>query len=191
MTAYASSWHIEVQWEIGAGGDGAAAANRSGSPNESSLPPRLAPNGRPGSRSGTRMFALDLFLPLLKVDLDRRLVSGIATPETPDRAGEIFGCASSKPYCEQWSAEALAAASGGKSVRRCSRHARARRATGERDHRGQFPQRDPCVRRLADRRLQPCQRAISGQTLASGTPETGTFMTPSGPRLHPSRSTIC
>jgi hypothetical protein len=60
------------------------------------------------------MPALDLFLPLLKVDLDRRLVSGVATAETPDRAGEIFDYVSSKPYCEQWSAEALAA-SGGKS----------------------------------------------------------------------------
>jgi hypothetical protein len=60
------------------------------------------------------MSALDLFLPLLKVDLDRRLVSGVATAETPDRAGEIFDYASSKPYFEQWSAEALAA-SGGKS----------------------------------------------------------------------------
>ena len=60
------------------------------------------------------MSALDLFLPLAKVDLDRRLVSGVATAETPDRAGEIFDYASSKPYFEQWSAEALAA-SGGKS----------------------------------------------------------------------------
>jgi hypothetical protein len=61
------------------------------------------------------MSALDLFLPLLKVDLDRRLVSGVATAETPDRAGEIFDYASSKPYFKQWSAEALAA-SGGKSL---------------------------------------------------------------------------
>ena len=61
------------------------------------------------------MSALDLFLPLAKVDLDRRLISGVATAETPDRAGEIFDYASSKPYFEQWSAEALAA-SGGKSL---------------------------------------------------------------------------
>ena len=60
------------------------------------------------------MSALDLFLPLAKVDLDRRLVTGVATAETPDRAGEIFDYASSKPYFEQWSADALAA-SGGKS----------------------------------------------------------------------------
>jgi hypothetical protein len=61
------------------------------------------------------MPALDLFLPLAKVDLDRRLVTGVATAETPDRSGEIFDYASSKPYFEKWSAEA-AAASGGKSL---------------------------------------------------------------------------
>jgi hypothetical protein len=60
------------------------------------------------------MSSLDLFLPLAKVDLDRRLVTGVATAETPDRSGEIFDYASSKPYFEKWSAEA-AAASGGKS----------------------------------------------------------------------------
>jgi hypothetical protein len=61
------------------------------------------------------MSSLELFLPLAKVDLDRRLVTGVATAETPDRSGEIFDYASSKPYFEQWSAEA-AAASGGKSL---------------------------------------------------------------------------
>jgi len=61
------------------------------------------------------MSALDLFLPLAKVDLDRRLVTGVATAETPDRSGEIFDYASSKPYFEKWSAEA-AAASRGKSL---------------------------------------------------------------------------
>jgi hypothetical protein len=61
------------------------------------------------------MSALDLFLPLAKVDLDRRLVTGVATAETPDRSGEIFDYASSKPNFEKWSAE-TAAASGGKSL---------------------------------------------------------------------------
>ena len=61
------------------------------------------------------MSALDLFLPLAKVDLDRRLVTGVATAERPDRSGEIFDYVSSKPYFEKWSAEA-AAASGGKSL---------------------------------------------------------------------------
>ena len=58
---------------------------------------------------------LDLFLPLMKVDLDERIVTGVATAETPDRSGEICDYASSKPYFEKWSAEALAA-SGGKSL---------------------------------------------------------------------------
>jgi hypothetical protein len=61
------------------------------------------------------MSSLELFMPLAKVDLDRRLVTGVATAETPDRSGEIFDYASSKPYFEKWSAEA-AAASGGKSL---------------------------------------------------------------------------
>ena len=61
------------------------------------------------------MSAFGLFLPLAKVDLDQRLVTGVATAETPDRSGEICDYASSKPYFEQWSAEALAA-SGGKSL---------------------------------------------------------------------------
>ena len=58
---------------------------------------------------------LELFLPLAKVDLDQRLVTGVATAEIPDRSGEICDYASSKPYFEKWSAEALAA-SGGKSM---------------------------------------------------------------------------
>ena len=62
-----------------------------------------------------RVTSLELFLPLMKVDLDRRLVTGVATAEAPDRAGEICDYASSKPCFETWSAEALAA-SGGKSM---------------------------------------------------------------------------
>jgi hypothetical protein len=54
----------------------------------------------------------DLFLPLAKVDLDRRIVTGVATAETPDRAGEICDYGSSKPYFEKWSSEALAASRG-------------------------------------------------------------------------------
>jgi hypothetical protein len=61
------------------------------------------------------MSSLDLFLPLAKVDLDQRLVTGVVTAETPDRSGEICDYASSKPLFEKWSAEALAA-SGGKSL---------------------------------------------------------------------------
>jgi hypothetical protein len=59
--------------------------------------------------------SLELFLPLAKVDLDRRMVTGVATAEASDRSGEICDYASSKPYFERWSAEALKA-SGGKSL---------------------------------------------------------------------------
>jgi hypothetical protein len=61
------------------------------------------------------MSTLDLFLSLAKVDLDQRVVHGVATAEVPDRVGEICDYASTKPYFEAWSAEALAA-SGGKSL---------------------------------------------------------------------------
>jgi hypothetical protein len=59
--------------------------------------------------------SLNLFLPLMKVDLDRRIVTGVATAETPDRSGEICDYSSSKPYFEKWSNEALEA-SGGRSL---------------------------------------------------------------------------
>ena len=61
------------------------------------------------------MSRLDLFLPLLKVDVDQRTVYGVATAETPDRSGEICDYESTKPYFESWSDEARAA-SGGKSL---------------------------------------------------------------------------
>ena len=61
------------------------------------------------------MSMLELFLPLAKVDLDQRIVHGVATAEAPDRGGEICDYASTKPYFETWSAEARSA-SGGKSL---------------------------------------------------------------------------
>jgi len=61
------------------------------------------------------MSDLALFLPITKVDADRRLVYGLATAEVADRAGEICDYASTKPYYEAWSA-AMNAASGGKSL---------------------------------------------------------------------------
>ena len=61
------------------------------------------------------MSTLELFLPLAKVDLDQRIVHGVATAEAPDRGGEICDYASTKPYFETWSAEARSA-SGGKSL---------------------------------------------------------------------------
>jgi hypothetical protein len=61
------------------------------------------------------MSPFNLFLPLTKVDVDQRLVHGVATAETPDRAGEICDYESTKPYFESWS-EAAREASGGKSL---------------------------------------------------------------------------
>ncbi len=57
---------------------------------------------------------LNLFIPLAKADAVRRIVTGYATAELPDRAGEICDYASTKPLYEQWSAD-FSKASGGKS----------------------------------------------------------------------------
>lgn len=46
---------------------------------------------------------LSLFLPLTKVDAEQRLVYGVATAETRDRAGEVCDYASTKPFYEKWS----------------------------------------------------------------------------------------
>ena len=58
---------------------------------------------------------LNTFIPLCKADAARRLVTGYATAELPDRGGEICDYASTKPLYEQWSAD-VAKASGGKSL---------------------------------------------------------------------------
>jgi hypothetical protein len=63
----------------------------------------------------TQMTALDMFVPLVKADAARRLVYGVVTAETPDRAGEICDYATTKPYYEKWSAE-FHKASAGKSL---------------------------------------------------------------------------
>jgi hypothetical protein len=85
-------------------------------------PPSIRLRETSGPARGSRFFAwsrllskLDLFLPLTKVDLDERLVHGVATAEAPDRAGEICDYDSTKPYFEAWSAGAREA-SGGKSL---------------------------------------------------------------------------
>lgn len=44
-----------------------------------------------------------LFLPITKVDEEKRLVYGRATEEKPDSSQEIFDYASSKPFYEKWS----------------------------------------------------------------------------------------
>lgn len=45
----------------------------------------------------------DLFFQITKVDEEKRLVTGQACAEVPDRAGEIFDYESSKPLFEKWS----------------------------------------------------------------------------------------
>ena len=56
-----------------------------------------------------------MFIPITKIDVEQRLVYGVATAETPDRAGEICDYVSTKPYFQAWSAEA-AKNTGGKSL---------------------------------------------------------------------------
>jgi hypothetical protein len=46
-----------------------------------------------------------LFVPLAKVDEEKRIVYGIAATEEVDKTGEVFDYASSKPHFEAWSAE--------------------------------------------------------------------------------------
>ena len=60
------------------------------------------------------MSALRMFIPITKVNAARRLVYGLATAETEDRAGEICDYASTKPFYEKWSKE-IAKATAGKS----------------------------------------------------------------------------
>lgn len=58
---------------------------------------------------------LTLDIPIKKVDAARRLVTGVATAETPDRVGEVCDYATTKPLYEQWS-QSIAATTGGKSL---------------------------------------------------------------------------
>lgn len=58
---------------------------------------------------------LKLFVPIMKVDAEKRLVYGRVADETPDAAGEVFDYTTSKPYFEKWSGD-IAKASGGKSL---------------------------------------------------------------------------
>lgn len=56
-----------------------------------------------------------LFIPITKIDIAKRLVTGTIAEEIPDKAGEIMDYESAKPMFEAWSAE-IAKASNGKSV---------------------------------------------------------------------------
>jgi hypothetical protein len=55
-----------------------------------------------------------IFIPITKVDEEKRLVYGLATAEKVDKSGEIFDYESSKPFYQKWSGE-IHKASGGKS----------------------------------------------------------------------------
>ena len=53
-----------------------------------------------------------LFLPITKVDEEKRLVYLRAAQEVPDRSKEIMDYESSKPYFQKWSDEQLEASNG-------------------------------------------------------------------------------
>ncbi|MGH6799296.1 MAG: hypothetical protein ACREDI_13045, partial [Roseiarcus sp.] len=55
-----------------------------------------------------------IFIPLRKVDAAQRLIYA-RIDETPDRVGDVFDYATSKPEFAKWSAE-MATASDGKSL---------------------------------------------------------------------------
>lgn len=58
---------------------------------------------------------LTLDIPITKVDAARRLVTGVATAEIPDRVGEVCDYATTKPRYERWS-QSIATSTGGKSL---------------------------------------------------------------------------
>jgi hypothetical protein len=57
---------------------------------------------------------LNIFIPIHKIDEERRMVYGIATAEQPDKSGEICDYESTVPYYKAWSEE-IEKASNGKS----------------------------------------------------------------------------
>lgn len=58
---------------------------------------------------------MKMFIPITKVDVARREVYGVMAEETPDKSGEVFDYASSKPLIQKWS-EQFDKATGGKSL---------------------------------------------------------------------------
>lgn len=63
---------------------------------------------------GDQIMKTKLFLPIRKVDEEQRLVYGVITEETLDKAGEVLDYAGSKPLFEKWS-NGIASATEGKS----------------------------------------------------------------------------
>lgn len=56
--------------------------------------------------------SFELFIPLKKVDVEKRLIYGVAAMEMPDRAGETFDYEASKPNIIAWSNDFLKATGG-------------------------------------------------------------------------------
>lgn len=52
------------------------------------------------------MSALNLFIPLTKIDEENRLVYGVVAAEVVDNSGEVFDYDRSKPYFQKWSLNA-------------------------------------------------------------------------------------
>ena len=50
---------------------------------------------------------MNIFARITKIDAANREVHGVMAEEAPDKAGEIFDYASSKPYVKAWSDEAV------------------------------------------------------------------------------------
>src|SRR6185295_12168500 len=63
----------------------------------------------------TTATALNLFIPITKVDAAQRLVYGLATAEKVDRSGEVCDYETTKPFYEKWSGD-IAKSTDGKSL---------------------------------------------------------------------------
>ncbi|MFG7180676.1 hypothetical protein ACGYQ5_14205 [Burkholderia pseudomallei] len=59
--------------------------------------------------------SMKIFVPLTKVDIEKRLVYGTLAAEEPDRSQEVLDYATSKPHFEAWSSD-ISKATEGKSV---------------------------------------------------------------------------
>ena len=57
---------------------------------------------------------MSLFIPITKIDIEKRLVYGTLSEEVPDKSGEILDYETAKPAFQEWS-QAFQDASGGKS----------------------------------------------------------------------------
>ena len=125
MTDYAVTYNVDY---VGDDADGESRRSRSGSLLPSILTARNLGALRLGGVSrvfaGALMSTLELFLPLTKVDVDARMVHGVATAESPDRAGEICDYETTKPYFQSWSARHAHAVERRQIAGRGARHAR-------------------------------------------------------------------